>query len=97
MTHEQLTSLAEQEPPGCGGVTFLPYLLGERTPNWPHATGALTGLRPGCLRPGLLYRAALEGTTLLLLAGLRRMQVRVTCMLPLETHTVCVYIHVVPG
>lgn len=27
----------------------------------------------GCLKPGLLYRAALEGATLALLAGLRRM------------------------
>lgn len=29
---------------GCDGVTFLPYLGGKRTPNWPHATGALLGL-----------------------------------------------------
>lgn len=47
MTHEQLTQLASKEPPGCHGVTFLPYLLGERTPNWPQSTGALLGLRPG--------------------------------------------------
>lgn len=32
------------------------------------------GLRPGSLRPGLLYRAALEGATFSLLAGLRRMR-----------------------
>lgn len=29
--------------PGCGGVTFLPLLGGERTPNWPHASGAIIG------------------------------------------------------
>jgi xylulokinase len=47
MSHEQLTELAESEPAGCCGLTFLPYLVGERTPNWPQATGSLLGLRPG--------------------------------------------------
>lgn len=61
---ERLTSLARDEEPGCCGVNFLPYLGGERTPDWPHASGALVGLRPGSLqRPGLLFRAALEGAT----------------------------------
>ena len=39
----------ELEPAGCDGVTFLPYLAGERTPNWPHASGVLAGLRMGHL------------------------------------------------
>ena len=30
-------------PPGCDGVRFLPYITGERTPNWPDATGASVG------------------------------------------------------
>lgn len=64
LDHEQLTRLAEAEPPGCCGLTYLPYLMGERTPCWPHASGALLGLRPGgegrstsvrvCWRPGLV-------------------------------------------
>lgn len=33
------------EPPGCHGVTFLPFINGERTPNWPQATGSVLG---GC-------------------------------------------------
>ena len=57
----------------------MPYLAGERTPNWPHATGTLLGLRPGSLRPGLLYRAALEGATFGLLAGVKAMQVGLGC------------------
>ncbi|PNH02543.1 Xylulose kinase [Tetrabaena socialis] len=73
LEHAELTCLAQSEPPGCSGVTWLPYMIGERTPSWPHATGALLGLRPGCLRPGLLYRAAMEGSTLSLLSGYRRM------------------------
>lgn len=51
---------------------MLPYLIGERTPPWPQATGAFLGLRPGMLaRPGLLYRAALEGSTFALADGIR--------------------------
>ncbi|EFJ47490.1 hypothetical protein VOLCADRAFT_91860 [Volvox carteri f. nagariensis] len=73
MDHATLTDLAGKEPPGCCGVTWLPYMIGERTPCWPHSSGALLGLRPGCLRPGLVYRAAVEGATLSLLSGFRRM------------------------
>ncbi len=42
---------------------------GERTPNWPHSYGVLTGIRQGGMRPGLLYRAALEGATFSLVNG----------------------------
>ena len=52
----------------------MPYLTGERTPNWPHATGALLGLGPGGLRPGRVYRAAMEGVCFAMLAGYKRMQ-----------------------
>jgi len=74
LSHAELTELARREPAGCGGVSFLPYLTGERTPNWPHASGALCGLRPGSLRPGVLYRSAMEGATFSVLAGYRYMQ-----------------------
>jgi sugar (pentulose or hexulose) kinase len=69
LDHETITQLAEKEPAGSSGVNFLPYITGERTPNWPHSSGVLTGLRPGSMRPGLLYRAAMEGATFSLLAG----------------------------
>ncbi len=39
---------------------LLPYLDGERTPNRPHATGVLGGLRTGASRADLA-RAAVEG------------------------------------
>lgn len=74
MSHEELTDLARREPAGCEGMLFLPYLTGERTPNWPHATGVLHGIRPGSLRPGLLYRAALEGASFALAHGFQRLQ-----------------------
>jgi len=44
-THADATLMAGQHPPGCYGITFLPYLTpGERTPDWPHASGAILGL-----------------------------------------------------
>ncbi len=80
MTHEEATKLAESVPPGCNGLTFLPYLGGERTPDWPHATGTLLGItmqNMNCMSggsPGLIYRAAMEGITYLLAVALDEMR-----------------------
>jgi xylulokinase len=53
---------AEGAAPGARGVTFLPYLQGERTPVWDaDARGAFTGLSMGSTRADLA-RAVLEGT-----------------------------------
>jgi xylulokinase len=60
-TYDELTAQAEQWPPGTDGLTFLPYLAGERTPHAdPDARGAFAGLH---VRhdPGALARAVLEG------------------------------------
>ena len=73
LPHDRLTQLAADEPIGAGGVTFLPYLQGERAPDWPHARGVVHGLEPGSMRPGTLYRAALEGATLALVHGASRL------------------------
>jgi hypothetical protein len=35
LSHEEIGQLAAEVPPGCNGVNFLTYLVGERTPNWP--------------------------------------------------------------
>ena len=49
---------------GAGGVIFLPYMLGERTPRWnPQAKGALIGLSLATRREDLL-RAVLEGISM---------------------------------
>jgi xylulokinase len=71
---ETLTRAAARVPPGSDGLLFLPFLQGERVPNLPAATGALTGIRPGLLRRGHLFRAALEGTSLSLGLGIERMK-----------------------
>nr|MBC8329061.1 xylulokinase [Planctomycetota bacterium] len=71
---DELTALAEAVPPGCDGLSFLPYLAGERSPDWPRASGVLHGLRAGGLRPGPLFRAAMEGASFALLLGHERLR-----------------------
>jgi xylulokinase len=66
---EQLDDLALACPAGARGLTMLPYLDGERTPNRPGATGALTGIRSDVARDQLA-RAAFEGVICGLLDGL---------------------------
>jgi xylulokinase len=61
-----LDELALSAPPGANGLTLLPYLDGERTPNLPSAAGTLCGLRRTNAVPEALARAAVEG----LLCGL---------------------------
>jgi xylulokinase len=58
---EAFDSLALSAPAGSGGITLLPYLAGERTPNRPDATGQLAGLTVGNGTPANLARAAVEG------------------------------------
>jgi len=59
--HQELSRLALSAPPGAEGLTLVPYLEGERTPNLPDATGALHGLTLGTSTPAHLARAAVEG------------------------------------
>ena len=49
--------------PGAGGISLLPFLNGERTPDLPLGKGVLTGLTPQNASPGNFYRAAMEGAT----------------------------------
>ena len=67
--HATFDELALAAPPGAGGLTLLPYLDGERTPDRPDATGLLAGLRSDVTREQLA-RAAVEGVVCGLLDGL---------------------------
>jgi xylulokinase len=86
MGHDPLTNAARDVPIGCDGLLWLPYLMGERVPDLPNARGTLLGMRPGHLRPGTLYRAALEGTSLNLAWGVDRL--RALGIAPLEVRLV---------
>jgi xylulokinase len=61
VSFDELLREAEEVPPGCDGLQFLPYLSGERTPHPdPQARGAWVGLTQRQGR-GHLTRAVLEG------------------------------------
>jgi xylulokinase len=57
---DELSRLALRAEPGAGGITLLPYLDGERTPDRPNATGVLHGLTTGNATRENLARAAVE-------------------------------------
>jgi xylulokinase len=60
-SYDELVAEAERWPAGTEGLTFLPYLQGERTPHAdPDARGAFVGLSLRHDR-GALVRAVLEG------------------------------------
>ncbi|MBB2891227.1 xylulokinase [Flexivirga oryzae] len=56
-----LDALAAQAPIGAGGLTLLPFLDGERSPNLPTARGTLAGITRANSTPAHLARAYVEG------------------------------------
>lgn len=61
--YEIITDTASTSRPGAGGVVFLPYLMGERTPhNDAAARGAFVGMTARTTKADL-SRAVLEGIT----------------------------------
>jgi xylulokinase len=56
--------------PGADGLTLLPFLNGERTPDLPEATGTLVGISSINYTPEHLIRAAVEGVSFGILEGL---------------------------
>jgi xylulokinase len=68
--YELLTQEAAGAPPGCEGLLYLPYLMGERTPHLdPFARGVFFGLTARHTRAHLI-RAILEGVAYSLRDGL---------------------------
>jgi len=73
MDHAALDAAAASVPAGCGGMVLLPYLSGERTPNVPDGSGVVMGLNEGSFAAAYWARAAMEGVTLGMNYGLRRL------------------------
>tara|TARA_Y100000766_G_scaffold86034_1_gene73048 strand:+ start:5938 stop:7431 length:1494 start_codon:yes stop_codon:yes gene_type:complete len=67
-----MESAVSKVNPGSGGLTFLPYLNGERTPNLPNGKGVIHGLTTDNMRPDYLIRSAMEGATMGLAYGMNR-------------------------
>ncbi|KXC05114.1 FGGY-family carbohydrate kinase [Microbacterium hominis] len=61
-THDEFAALALAAPPGADGLTLLPYFEGERTPDLPHARGALLGATLANFTRAHVARAIVEGT-----------------------------------
>ena len=57
---EDALDLAGTTEPGAGGLLFIPYLDGERTPNLPLAAGSMHGMETGNLTRPNLIRAAVD-------------------------------------
>src|SRR6185436_7354513 len=72
-THEGFASKAASVPPGSHGLLLLPYLEGERTPNVPDGTGVMLGINQKTFSASHYCRAAMEGVTLGMNYGLRRL------------------------
>jgi xylulokinase len=73
LDHAALDAAVAGTPPGAAGLLLLPYLAGERTPNVPDGSGVLLGLDAATFSPGFIARAAMEGATLGMNYGLRRL------------------------
>lgn len=58
---------------GSGGLMFLPYLQGERLPNLPGGSGVFHGLTTENMKPPYIARAVVEGVTVGLAYGLKRL------------------------
>jgi len=71
--HGALTAAVAAAPAGSGGLVLLPYLAGERTPSVPDGSGVFLGLNYNTFNPSHLARAAMEGVTLGMNYGLRRL------------------------
>ncbi len=62
--YEMMNELVEKSPVGSKGLTFLPYLLGERSPRWnPNATGSFIGIKMEHQKEDYI-RAVLEGVAM---------------------------------
>jgi xylulokinase len=66
-------NLAAVAPAGCQGLMLLPYLEGERTPNVPDGTGVYFGVNTRTFTAAHFARATMEGVTLGMNYGLRRL------------------------
>ena len=72
-SHAEFEKAARKVPVGSEGLTLLPYLEGERTPNIPDGTGVWLGVNHRTTKPGHFARAAMEGVTMGMNYGLSRL------------------------
>jgi xylulokinase len=72
-THARVRGRGGEGGTGCGRAGVAPLSGGERTPNVPDGTGVFFGVTPRTFTAGHYARAAMEGVTLGMNYGLRRL------------------------
>jgi xylulokinase len=72
-SHEKFAAESARVPAGAEGLLLLPYFEGERTPNVPNGTGVWFGVNKKTFEAGHFARASMEGVTLGMNYGLRRL------------------------
>jgi xylulokinase len=72
-SHEKFAAEAARIAAGSDGLLLLPYFEGERTPNVPEGTGVWFGVNQKTFKAAHFARAAMEGVTLGMNYGLRRL------------------------
>lgn len=72
-THEKYALESARVPAGSNGLLLLPYFEGERTPNLPDGTGVWMGVNQKTFEAAHFARASMEGVTLGMNYGLRRL------------------------
>ena len=72
-THERYEREARKIRAGSNGLLLLPYFEGERTPNVPAGTGVWFGVNGKTFEANHFARASMEGVTLGMNYGLRRL------------------------
>jgi xylulokinase len=73
-TYEKFAAESARVPAGSSGLLLLPYFEGERTPNVPEGTGVWFGVNKKTFEAGHFARASMEGVTLGMNYGLRRLE-----------------------
>ncbi len=71
--HAALEAAVASMPAGADGLVLLPYFAGERTPNVPDGSGVFLGLNNRTFDSPHFARAAMEGVTMGMNYGLRRL------------------------
>jgi xylulokinase len=71
--HAALEAAVTSAPVGANGLMLLPYFAGERTPNVPEGSGVWLGLNQNTVNRAHMARSAMEGVTMGMNYGLRRL------------------------
>lgn len=76
LTHDEFVNVVKDVPAGNGGRFLIPWYMGERTPDVPHAAPVYFGFGLNDFSKDKLCRAVLEGHILNLYDGFQKMPVK---------------------